>query len=372
MITGYLQEKIKHEDGLDTAKPVPALTFEQERARQFRMIDYLFKQPEMDKVISLTPEERHCFELKRFVASVPFNNEMLDTSKLFQKTRDQFEGISFRSLIYNFLMDEAFDGTQIFNEANQNYQSLLTMKQNFFNMLNDQEMQKLTFVYGKWDKTLEKGQEEMTKLEKSKIYNLNQFSNVQNNIIKIQTEIQSISDRILQEYPLSNDIVRKYREGEDFMDGVMVSTEPEMFASAKFVSVTFNSHRDLINSTIELVKNLRELNNFEKMDKWVVLQKYDGDNETVQLRKDLKKQIPSSIKPFKNSEYDTGDDTEIINKLEEVDKELADEMGEEIESGFNETESQDFQDNFSEQDEETNENYKPLSDDDISIQVDEE
>lgn len=291
MITTYLHEKIKTQDGLEINHALPVLSFEQEKARQFKMIDYLFKQPEMEKVISLTPEERQCFELKRFVASVPFNNDLLDTSKILQKTRDQFEGISFRSLVYKFLLDDAFRGTENYTLAVQNYHSLIDMKQKLIDTLNEQEMNKMTIVNGKWDKTLEKGQEEMDKLEKSKYYNLTQFSNVQNNIIGIQENIQSISDKILQDYSQSNNLVNMYRQGEDFLDAVSVATESEMIVTAKFVTETYNNNRDLINATLKLVNFIKEHNIFEKMNKWLVLQKYDNDKESLALRKQLKSQM---------------------------------------------------------------------------------
>ena len=293
LISEYLDEKVKEdgdkEDGV--VNNHTPLNFEQEKVRQFRIVEYLFTQPEMDKLTILTPQEQQCFELKRFAASVPFNNNLLDTSGIFSRTRDQFHGISFRSLVYKLILDEAFVTTTMYSTIKPDVNAIVNLKQEFFRVATKAEIAKMPIVYGSWKNILEKGEEEIERLTKSKYYNIKQFSDTQNKIIEMTQEIQNISDNLLSRSSQGAKFVEFYREGEDFVEAVAVATEAEMINGMKFVTTSFNSDADLVNNTVLLIGLLNHLKVIERVGKWMGAEKYSHDKSTKTLMKDVIKEI---------------------------------------------------------------------------------
>lgn len=294
MINEYLQEKMASEQNQNIQNS-SNLNFEQEKVRQFRIIEYLFQQPEIETLTRLTSQEQQCFELKRFNASLPFNNPLLETSNFFSSTRDQFQGISLRSLIYKLLLDKSFMNSEHQNSVIAVFDDLLESKQEFINIATEKENRELPIVYGGWKKILEKANNELESLESEKLSYLNAYSKTQNKILELINQIQEYSNSILLRQDSSYLLVKEYRDADDFVDIVSIATNPLMFMKHTFLTTSQAMNNQIKQAVKVLSFRMHQVEILEESKKFMTEEKYSNDKTTQNLISKISHQIDEKM-----------------------------------------------------------------------------
>ena len=149
----------------------PPANSQEKGVQEFKIIQYLLKQEEMNDVTQFSPEEERCLVLRRFVASLPFTNADFDDWFILRSMAQEYYPISYRELTLKLLTDSTLFEPQDHEHLMLDLIELAKYKTTFLQVVQRLGLTKVPVYTGNSQELREKANEKMEEyLEKKFIF----------------------------------------------------------------------------------------------------------------------------------------------------------------------------------------------------------
>ena len=253
----------------------PPANDQEKGMQEFKIIQYLLKQEEMNEVTQFSPEEERCLVLRRFVASLPFTNADFDDWFILRSMAQEYFPISYRELTMKILTDSTLFEPQDHESLMADLIELAKYKTTFLQVVQRLELTKIPVYTGNSQELREKANEKMEEYMEKKIYILAEFSESQAFMMDHMNYARQTANNIYSKSYNLELAAQVYMESMEFYVLVNGCDDPDLILQHAFMEDKSGKLGNIKNQVLEFAVELKAYNQIHGLFNYMVPKKKD-------------------------------------------------------------------------------------------------
>ena len=220
-------------------------TLQENQTVEFKMIQYMLQQPEMEEVTNFSINEERCMILRRFVSSLPFSNPDFQDPNFIREITSKYDPVSYREMTLKIINNKDLFSESDNAKIQNDLRKLLTAKKTFHTLVQRLNLENVPIYVGDSQAIRAASLEKLKSFVKTKNRIIKKFSEEQAKVRDLMDRALQIADDILENHQELELKVQKYNQTVMFEGMANTAKSPECMLEDEFLQDQLNVLGDL-------------------------------------------------------------------------------------------------------------------------------